>query len=185
MDNSEFDMGGEASASPDTLEVLHTLLGEAITLEQMVAQMEEDLKAARANLHTMKSSRIPDVMDQLQMDQLSFRGWTVKINDFVSGSLPKDPEKRQKALQWLEQNDASGLIKTEIKVAFGKSQHNEALEVAGRLVSEGYAPNVESGVHSATLQSFARQRIKEGDPIDTEVLGLFVGKVAKLQEPRE
>lgn len=178
----EFDIGGEASASPsETLEALHSSLEEAIALEEAVAQMEDDLKAAKATLHKVKSVRIPDLMDQLQMDEVKFRGWSVKVQDFVSGSLPKDPERRKKALQWLEDNDAAGLIKTEVKVAFGKSQHNEALSVAAQLESQGHAPNVDSGVHSATLQSFARQRIKDGDPIDTEALGLYVGKVAKLK----
>lgn len=181
MDTSEFDMGGEPQGSPDTLEALHKSLEEVITLEDMVAQMEADLKAAKSTLHTMKSSRIPDLMDQLQMDRISFRGWDVRVSDFVSGSLPKDPMKRAAALRWLEENDGAGLIKTELKLAFGKSQHNEALDLASRLETEGHAPNVESGVHSATLQSFARQRIKDGDPIDTETLGLFVGKVAKMK----
>lgn len=181
MDASEFDMGGEASASPDTLAALHNLLEETISLEEVVETMEEDLKAAKSALHALKANKIPDMMNQMQMDQLSFKGWNVKINDFVSGSLPKNPEKRAAALRWLEAHDGSGLIKTEVKVSFGKSQHDEALSVAHKLEAEGHAPNVESGVHSATLQSYARQRIKEGDPIDTETLGLFVGKVAKLK----
>lgn len=179
-DFSEFDMG-EASASPDKLAGLHALLERAIGLEEAVAQIEDDLKAAKTQLHTIKSTLIPDTMTELQMEEIKFRGWAVKINDFVSGSLPKDAERRVAALRWLEDNDASGLIKTEVKLAFGKSQHNEALSLAAALESDGHAPTIESGVHAQTLLAFARQRIKDGDPIDCDVLGLYVGKVANMK----
>lgn len=182
MNGEEFDMGGEATASPDKLEALNAALEEAIQLEETVEQMEEDLKAAKKALHTLRSGRIPDMMDELAMDAVTFRGWKVTINDFVSGSLPKDPEANQRAIRWLEDEGAGGLIKADLVVSFGKSQHNEALDLAGRLESEGLAPKVNSGVHAQTLHAFARERIRNGEPLDLDLLGLYVGKVAKLKK---
>jgi hypothetical protein len=181
MDNSEFDLGnGAAQAAPDTLANLNASLEEAVALELMCEQMEEDLKAAKKTLQAMKTGRIPDLMAEMQMEECVHNGWRVKIADFVSGSLPADPDKRARAIIWLEQNEGGGLIKTEVSIEFGKSQHDEAIEIAEQLKAEGYAPKVDSGVHSATLQAFARERIKNGDSIDTEVLGLYTGKVAKF-----
>lgn len=181
MDASEFDLGeGAAQAAPNTLANLNASLEEAVALELMCDQMEEDLKAAKKTLQTMKTGRIPDLMAELQMDECVHKGWRVKISDFVSGSLPADTEKRAKAIRWLEENEGGGLIKTELSIEFAKSQHNEALSMAEELHSQGYAPKVDSGVHSATLQAFARERIKNGDSIDTEILGLYTGKVAKF-----
>lgn len=181
MDASEFDLGeGAAQAAPNTLANLNASLEEAVALELMCEQMEEDLKAAKKTLQAMKTGRIPDMMAELQMDEVVHNGWRVKISDFVSGSLPSDPEKRARAIRWLEEHEGGGLIKTELSIEFAKSQHNEALIMAQQLQTEGYAPKVDSGVHSATLQAFARERIKNGDPIDTEVLGLYTGKVAKF-----
>jgi len=144
--------------------------------------MEEDLKAIKKTLHHLKNSRIPDLMDQMQMEEVSFKGWKVKIDDFVSGTLPRDPEKHAKAVRWLEENDAGGLIKTDLSLSFGKSQHNEALNLAGRLESEGLAPEVKSGVHPQTLRAFARERLRNGDPLDVEALGLYIGKTAKMKK---
>lgn len=177
----EFDVGA-ADAAPDKLDVLNAALAEAIDLELAVAQLEEDLKAAKKALHTLRSSRIPDIMDELGMDSVTFRGWKVTISDFVSGSLPKDPEANARAIQWLEAEDAGGLIKTDLSLAFGRSQHNEALDLAGRLEAEGLAPAVKSSVHPQTLHSFARERIRNGESLDVEVLGLYVGKVAKMKQ---
>jgi hypothetical protein len=185
MDASEFDVGGEESAPADKLAFLHESLNEVIALTEVVAQMEDDLKQAKSALHRYRTVQVPDIMSELQMDRVSFKGWDVRLDDFVSGSLPSDPEKRASAIKWLESHDGGGLIKTDIKLSFAKSQHNEALSIAAQLESDGFAPNVESGVHPSTLQSYARQRIKDGDDIDPEALGLFIGKVAKLKEVKK
>lgn len=177
----EFDMGG-ASAPSDKMDALNAAIEEAVALEEAVAQMEDDLKVAKKALNVLKGGRIPDLMDELQMDEVSFRGWKVKIDDFVSGSLPKEGDRHERAVRWLEEHGAGGLIKTDLTLAFGKSQHNEALDLAGRLEAEGLAPIIKSGVHTQTLHAFARERIRSGEPLDIEVLGLYVGKVAKLKQ---
>ena len=181
MNAEEFDMGG-ASAPSDKMDVLNAALEEAVQLETVVSQMEEDLKVAKKALNSLKSGRIPDLMDELEMETVTFRGWQVKIDDFVSGSLPKDSHRLERAINWLEEHDAGGLIKTDLTLAFGKSQHNEALDLAARLEAEGHAPSVKSGVHAQTLLAFARERIRNGDPLDIDVLGLYVGKVAKMKQ---
>ena len=177
----EFDLGG-ASALPDKMDALNAALEEAVALEQTVAQMEEDLKAVKKSLNALKGSRIPDLMGELQMESVVFRGWQVRIDDFVSGSLPREGEGHEQAVRWLEEHGAGGLIKTDLTLAFGKSQHNEALDLAGRLEAEGLAPSVKSGVHAQTLHAFARERIRNGEPLDIEILGLYIGKVAKMKQ---
>lgn len=178
----EFDVGEGASAPSDKLEVLHRTLEETIALDEATRKLEEDLKAAKSTLHTLRTSRIPDLMAEMQMDSITFRGWKVKVDDFVSGSLPKDEAKREKAIRWLEDHDAASLIKTQLSLAFAKSQHNEALSVAASLEEKGFAPKVESSVHASTLKSYALERIRSGDEIDPETLGLYVGKTAKMSE---
>lgn len=176
----EFDV--PVSHAPDRLEALNQLLEEAIALEQATSQMEEDLKAAKSALHALRTGRIPDLMAELQMDQLTFQGWEVKVDDLVSGSLPKDPAKRDRAIKWLEEHEGAGLIKTGVSVDFGREQHETALGVWKALDAEGYPANIQSTVHAQTLQSFARQRLKDGDDLDPDVLGLFIGKIAKMKE---
>lgn len=179
----EFDVEGPVPT--DKLDELHKLLEEAIALDRLVEQQEEDLKNSKGVLHRLRTARIPDLMTELQMTELTFRGWKVQVDDFVSGSLPKDEAKRAAAISWLEAHDASGLIKTEISVQFGRSEHNLATSVYQQLVESGHTTTMEATVHAQTLQSFARQRIKGGEDIDPEVLGLYVGKVAKMKEVKK
>lgn len=182
-DAEDFDLGaeGEASASPDVLARLRKELQEMLDLAAGIEQLEEDLKAAKKTYQALRTSRIPDLMGEIQSDHFTHDGWDFKLTDFVSGSLPKDPEKRKKALEYLEAHDGAGLIKTNVSMEFGKSQHNEALSVAAGLEKDGHPVSVESGVHAQTLISFGRKRMRDGDDIDFELLGLYAGKVAKAK----
>tara|TARA_R110000824_G_scaffold15883_3_gene66569 strand:+ start:10459 stop:11028 length:570 start_codon:yes stop_codon:yes gene_type:complete len=180
----DFDVGtvGDVSASPDALAQLRNSIQDMIGMEEAISTMEDDLKAAKASLQIMRTGRLPDLMAEIQSDHFTHEGWEVKLSDFVSGSLPKDPEKRKLAMDWLEANEAEGLIKTDVKLTFGRSQHNEAVSVAEGLIEEGHAVDVQSGVHAQTLQSFAREKIRNGEDIDCELLGLYTGKVVKAKK---
>ncbi len=180
--SNAFDREGEASASPDLLGTLHKTLEEAVQLEGIVAQLESDLRAAKASLHAVTTNRIPDLMSELQLERLTYRGWKVKVVDFVNGSLPKGEAARAKAVAWLIDNDGASIIKTDVRVSFGRAQHADALGVAKRLVDDGFAPTVDSGVHASTLCAWARERIKSGEPLDIDTLGLFTGRTARFSQ---
>tara|TARA_Y100000310_G_C20666573_1_gene807844 strand:+ start:439 stop:1014 length:576 start_codon:yes stop_codon:yes gene_type:complete len=183
----DFDLGaeGEAAASPDALKRLRAAIQEQVDLQVAIEQMEDDLKAAKQTLQTIRTGRLPDIMAECQSDHFTHNGWEIKLSEFVSGSLPKDPVKRQLALKWLEKNGGAGLIKTVVAAQFGKGQHGEAVKLGKQMVKDGLAPTIESGVHSASLCSWGRTRIKDGDPIELETLGLFAGKIAKAKKVEE
>lgn len=185
MNVEDFDPGEEGASAPsDKLEVLHKQLDEATALEEQLEQLDADAAAARTALNDLKTKRIPELMVELQMTDLTRNGWKVKLNDFVSGSLPKEEGPRQRAIDWLEKHDGGALIKTEISLTFAKSQHDEAKKLADRLAGEGFAAEIASGVHAATLQAFARERLKNGEAVDTDVLGLYTGQVVKITKPK-
>ncbi len=182
----DFDPGEEGAAAPsDKLEVLHKMLDEATDLQSAIDTLSADLEAAMGAMNLLKTKRLPELMDELQMDDLTRNGYKIKINDFVSGSLPKEEGPRSTAIKWLEDHEGGDLLKTSIKMDFPKSQHEDAKAIADCLEKEGYAVALESGVHAATLQAFARERIRSGEDIDTEVLGLYTGRVAKIDKVKE
>lgn len=184
VDVSDFDTSGEegASAPSDRLDVLNEKLATAFELESVIEQAEADLAALKQSLNGLKTVEIPDLMTELQMDEVTRDGWKVKLSDFVSGSLPKEEEKKAAAIKWLEENEGGELLKTSVSIAFAKSQHEDAVKIHNRLISDGYGAMIESGVHSASLQAFARERIKNGDALDIDVLGLYTGTVAKIMK---
>ena len=180
-----FEDAGSAPADPNSLDLLHEKLNEAVELKSVIDQMEADLGAAKKQLNSLNTQVVPDIMAELQMDELVFRGWKVKVGEFVSGSLPKDPEKRSIAIHWLEEHEGGDLIKTSLSVIFSRSQHNEALALAAGIEQQGFAPSVDSTVHPQTLMAWARERMKNGELVDPETLGLFTGRVAKFSPVKE
>lgn len=178
-------VAGSTSVDPNTLEKLSALADEALALEELTAQLEEDLKVANSALNALKSRTIPDLMAELGMESFTRNGQTLGIYEFVSGSLPKDEEKRKRAIAWLESNGGGGLIKTEISMSFGKDDRDQAVQTYKMLKQAGADPKAETGVHASTLQAFARERLKNGEQIDTEMLGLYTGRVVKIKEAKK
>lgn len=170
----------ESGPAPNALEAISAQLDEAIKLKDYIEQTTADLAAATKAFHKLTTGSLVEKMSELQLEEMTRAGWKVKVADFVSGSLPKAEEEKAKAIDWLVSHEAGGLIRTDVAVAFSRSQHNEALALASELKEKGHEVGVNSGVHAQTLQAFARERIRNGEPIDTDVLGLFTGKVAKF-----
>ncbi len=185
MENQEeFDFGPPVAAA-EPLKALQTFIQEAIDLEALAEQQENELKATKAALQRLKTGQIPDLMAEIQADKINFRGWEVQVSDFVSGSLPKDDCAREKAIGLINEYGAGGIIKTEVVVQFGRSQHNHAVSFYQSLVEAGHSAEMKRGVHSQTLQKFARERIEAGEQIDLESLGLFTGKFARWKEAKK
>jgi hypothetical protein len=183
-DNSEFDVGA-ATAAPGEFEAVSRLIDEGLALKEKVEQLEGDLKAAKAALQSISTTRLPEAMTALQLTEFVRNGWKVKVAPFVNGSLPKELDKRKAAINWLVNHDGGGLIKTDIECTFGREQFGEAEKLMTRLIKAGYEPKMEVGVHAQTLCAFARERLASGEQIDFEVLGLFTGNAATYKRVKE
>jgi hypothetical protein len=178
-----FDIQEEAHASSDSaMQRLVAAAKEIIETEQLIQQLEENLSELKARHNKSKTIDLPDMMAECGLSEFrTDTGFRIAVEDFVSGSLPKDDAKRREAIVWLENNGAENLIKTELSMAFGKSEHNEALSLMSELQEKGYTVNSKMGVHPMTLISHIKERLKSGDQVPLETLGLFAGRVAKIK----
>lgn len=175
---------GSATADPVTLERLNAKCDEALALEDQVKNLTTTLEIASKALNRLKAVEIPEMMNEIGLEKIVRAGREIAVHDFISGSLPKEEQARAKAIKWLEEHDGAGIIKTTVSSAFGRGEHELATKVAQAVAEAGGEPLVETGVHSATLQSFARERLKNGEEIDTEVLGLYTGRVVKIKDDK-
>lgn len=182
---SEFEDAGAAVAAPDLLARITTAAKELIAQQEMIDQMEEDLKAAKAGLQTLSTKTLPDLMTEAAMSSTTIDGYKIDLAPFYSGSLPKPEDARQKAIAWLEANDGGGLIKSTLSIEFGRSQHNVALDLCARLIAEEFPAMLESGVHPQTLLAFVRERVASGAAIDLDVLGVYTGQHVKAKKVAE
>lgn len=164
-----------------TLSRLRTAIREAIDLETTVKEVEEELKAYKKALQHVQTITVPDLMAQIGLSEAVIDNVRVTVEQKIVGGWPKDEEAARKAAQWLETHDAGGLIKVELGLQFGRGELEEAHKVASELAAEGYEPEVNETVHPQTLYAFARERLKSGEDIDLETLGLTALRLAKLK----
>jgi hypothetical protein len=111
-------------------------------------------------------------------------GFKVTIKDFLSGSLPKDEEKRSSALEWLRDVGAEDLIKNELHAHFDRGQDNIAGHIAGALEENKIKYEQTIGVHPSTLKAYARERMERGEDVPLELLGLYAGRIAEIKEKK-
>lgn len=171
---------GAAQAAPNLAEI-KTAASKLVGLQALLDGLEEQGKAIRAELHTLKHDTLPSMMASAGLASIKLDdGATIKVDDFCSGSLPKDPEKRAQAIDWLVHNDGEGIIKANVTLSFSKAEFNNAKAVAERLKEDGYEPELVESVHPQTYAAFGRELIREGKTVP-DFLGLFVGRVAKVK----
>lgn len=185
MADIDFDLG-ESASSDNSMQRLVSMAKEVIDTEQLVESLEENLSDLKKRLNKMKTVDLPDLMAECGLSEFKTdSGFRITVDDFVSGSLPKDEDKRVAAIRWLESNGAEALIKTEVSLQFGKSEHNRALALVADLADKGYDVASKMGVHPQTLIAHIKERLKGGDEVPLELLGLYAGRIAKIKQAKK
>lgn len=198
---------GTHKASAEELKAVETVVLEAITLKTRIEKGEALLKELKSNLAQTVNEKLPAILAQAgtslyKVDSGPLQGWKVEVVPIVAGSLPQVTKeddtdekiaskkaKRSAGLNWLRKAGLEDIIKTELVIRFDKGQDNLMGDVKGYAEKLGLAPDIESGVHHATLCSAMKEYIKTPDPEvgepPFEDLGLFAGRAAKLTAPKE
>lgn len=182
-----FEREGAASAAPtSSLKKIMKLARQAADLEVTISDLTEVISKAQSRLTHLKTMEIPDAMSEAQLSEFRMEdGTLVTAEDFVAGSIPKDPEKRQKAVELLEAYGGGGLIKPQLRLVFSKSDNAKAIKLFQQLQKKGLPVEYEASVHAQSLMAFGRERLRNGEATDFPSLGLFVGRIAKFKLPKE
>ena len=164
-----------------SLKALLTQAEELVDLEYQIKDLEQLLQKLSGRATELKTQIIPDKMAEAGLTEFATpEGNRLKLEDFVSGSLPKEPLKRDVAIKELESWGAESIIKNEVVLTFEKSQHNEAMAIADELLKQGFNCEVKSGVHPQTYLAAIRERNRSGEPVDAEKMGVFLGRRTKV-----
>lgn len=151
--------------------------------------LEAELKAKKYVLHQLRSKVLVEAMAKINQSKFTiaegdFAGVTLSVEMYTSGALPKDEVARAEAIKLLEKYEAVDMIRNVLSLEFTKNQHNIALEMRARLEEEGFDVLMKSDIHAKTLGKLVTDRISNGDDVDPEKLGIYVGKIVKLTWPK-
>lgn len=179
----------EAASIPKNQDLgeISGLAKEVLRLEDVKAQMLADMQEIDDKIYRLTAHEIPEKMQQLGLAKLTLdSGAHLEVKDVVRASIPAG--KQEEALQWLRDNGQGDLIKNEVKVYFAAGEDEVAKSLIN-YISESQLPNngveQKTFVHAQTLTAFCRRRLEKGEPLNNDLLGVYVGRVAKLQRPKE
>lgn len=166
------------------LSAVRRLAVRAVALEWRVNHLEEQLKTAKAELLTLRREQIPDAMAEHGLTEFKLEdGSGVKTKQFVAGTLPKSPVERLFALRLLEEHGGADLIKNDLTVSFQKKDHNRAVALQQELKSAGFDAVIESTVHPQSLAAWCREKVRAGEQLEFDKLGMFVGRDTTITLP--
>jgi hypothetical protein len=146
----------EIAPSDDALKSINILAKQQMEIEDEIASLEAKLKEKKEALKQVSEILIPGAMIEAgcEMYRLS-NGYGLEIKPFVSASLPKDPEKRERAFQWLDETGNNDM------------QH-------------GFVPSKDQTIHPQTLKAFIKEQLEIGVGVPMDLFNAYLGRKAKI-----
>lgn len=168
-----------AASTTGELAQLQQLADEQLRLEALVAGCELQLSKAKDQLKNMAEVQLPEAMDAVGMTEFKTRtGLVIRIAETIRASIPK--ARSGEAFVWLKEHGQEAMIKSQLTIAFGKGEEEKSKELYAELLAKDFHLEASSSVHPATLSSWAKEKLEQGDDIPLELFGVFRQRVAKL-----
>lgn len=154
--------------------------------QERVNLLTQQLTEANALLNEVANNLLPEALKTAGLkDFTTASGWHIDLKDVLNANIPK--AKLPEALDWLRRHGFGSLIKTTVKVMFGKGEEAKAQAVIKQLTAKGYSFSFDEGVNHQTLGAWVREQEKNDKEVPDDLLGVYRAKQAKitLVNPKE
>jgi hypothetical protein len=142
-----------------------------------VANAEEELKKAKAALANVRERMIPELMDELEIDNIEHGGFKITMDTKIHTHV--SDERRDAAMAWLRKHGLMKIIRHEIKVL--PSTAEDVRKTIENLDKLGVDYKEIPTVHHSTLKSVIRSRLEGGKDVPVELFGYYEQRIAKVQ----
>ena len=163
------------------LDSLSSLCKEMLEQQEMIANLEEQLKTAKEKERKLSEERIPNKMNELGYSNIELKtGEKIQIKPFYSAKIPAD--RVDAAFQWLRDNGQGDLIKNNVSLTFGRSQDNEAKAIVDDLRNKGHNVKQVEKVEPMTLKAFVREQTEKGQSIPSDLFGVYIANKTTIKK---
>ena len=153
--------------------------------EDEVAELEEKLKAKKAEADDISSRVIPELLAEQGLQEIKLAdGSKVSVKKEFRATLPKDEIRREAAYQWLRDQNLGDIIKNNVTVSFGKGEDNKANQLVDLAVANGFTPQQKSDVAWNTLTALYEERVKAGLDMPSDVFSLWIKDKTKISRKK-
>jgi len=176
----EQDQEGFASKS-DNINQLASKCQEMLDLDDQITVQEKYLKELQQRRDVISSEVIPSLLSEQGLASLKLLdGSTVEVSKKYSCTMKADPVLKEKAHNWLRENDLGDIIKNNVAVSFGTGEDNKAEEFFSLAAQSGYEPEQSQKVEPSTLRALFRERVQNGLDMPSDVFNLFIKDETKI-----
>ena len=164
----------------DDIDKLAYKIKEMQAIQKDIEQNEEYLKQRKKDLEQVSGEAIPTMLAEMGLSYLKLAdGSSVEVKTNYSATITQ--ANKEKAFNWLRENDLGDIIKNELTVSFGRNEDNKAAEYAELAKGQGYQPTQKLKVEPMTLKALVRERIEGGKPLPTEIFNVFIGNKTTIK----
>jgi Tfp pilus assembly protein PilX len=165
-----------------TMAQLTKLARAQVDAEAAVADAEAQLLLRQNALREISEKQLPELMDSLGLEEFTTtEGRRIGITEDVRASIVKDRE--QEAFTWLRDIGSGKMIKRAIGVQLAMGQDEVASKVKAALAAMELDVSDKQSVHNSTLVAFVRRRLKAGEEVPLDKIGVFRQRRSKVESP--
>lgn len=174
-----FDVAGALKdVSVEAGKDLSSLVSQVQKVNDMIADVEQELKRLTQIKNKLETERIPALMEEMGQTKGTWNGVEVKLVQKIDARITE--ANKNSAFAWLRDNGHDGIIKNDVSMSFDKGQDNLVGDVIHILREKGFDPKQKTTVHGNTLKSFIKEGLEKGISLDLDLLGAYVRNVATV-----
>lgn len=170
--------------SESNLTFLAEKAAELNQLNNKLEDLNRQAKDVSLEIKRMNEEIIPNYMQELGLSEIKLsNGAKVTVKQQIFASIKKENEGQ--AFQWLEDHGHGDLIKTELKVNFGKGELDKAHNLRLVLRDMDIDAAVKPTVHWQTLRAFAKEQMEKGVQLPEDLIPTHVVPTAVIKEGKK
>ena len=149
--------------------------------KQTQLELQEDsVKKTKKDIEHLSGEIIPTMLSEMGLSFLKLQdGSSIEVKTNYSATITQ--ANKEKAFNWLRENNLGDIIKNEISVSFGRNEDNKAADYAELAKGQGFQPQQKLKVEPMTLKALVRERIEAGKEMPTELFNVFVGNKTNIK----
>jgi hypothetical protein len=183
LTNQFEDDAGALKVSDENLTGIAALARRAKLLEKEIEDLTTSLKEREESYRALTEKTIPEAMAEAGMRKFVMEdGSMIDVKPFYGASIPK--ARQAEAFQWLRDNGFDDIIKNTVSVRFGRKEDELCSRLLQLLGEQGFAAEQTEKVEPQTLKAWVKERIEKGQPVDSELFGVFIGQKAVIATPK-
>ena len=166
--------------SDESVTGIAALAKKAKMLEKEIEDLSTSLKEKEEQYRTLTEVSLPEAMAESGMKKFVMAdGSLIDVKPFYGASISK--ARQAEAFKWLRDHGFDDIIKNTVSVRFGRKEDELAARMIQLLRQQGFMPEQTEKVEPQTLKAWVKERVEKGQPVDSDLFGVFIGQKATIK----